>query len=84
METAQCSLALGKALGMGKRHADAYEHCVVAFDILKDIYGPEHVLVARAYADSGAQLKHMKRERDAEAAYRYAFFRYGNTLACSA
>lgn len=71
IEVADCCLALGKALASGKKHEAAYKQCMEALEIRREVYGHDHVLVARALADVGAQLKLMKKEREAEQIYRH-------------
>lgn len=70
IEMARSSLAYGRALGWKKNYEAAYSYCMTALKIRKEIYGPDHIWVARAMADIGEQLKCLHREREAEQIYR--------------
>jgi len=70
LDVATCCLELATAYHLTKNDNDAYEHCLKAVEIRKTRFGVDHILVGKALAAVGTQLKLMKKEREAEGFYR--------------
>lgn len=70
LDVANCCLDLATAYHLTKNDTEAYEHCLKAVEIRKRWFGADHVLVGKALAAVGTQLKLMKKEREAEGFYR--------------
>lgn len=71
LDVANCCLELATAYHFTKNDTEAYEHCLKAVEIRKRWFGSDHILVGKALAAVGTQLKLMKKEREAEGFYKY-------------